>query len=120
MALEWDITDIKDYDAKFPTDKIGDDEQWNVVTQGIVWLCLFCGISAITEKTLDKVASRILLFDKLFGPNMSRPFTYEDIKGHVGLKVWGRQTRIRTNASFYSMVGKRLFEETLRKIKEAN
>lgn len=124
MALEWDVSEIKDYEKNFPPVKNAGGEEWNQVTDAIVWMGLFCGFSSITDKNLEKIAARIILFERMFkslnvNPDFTdHPLTFEDVKKHVGLKVWGRQLKVKTDAEFCSSVGKRAFTQTLDKLRK--
>jgi hypothetical protein len=93
MALTFNLTKIKDYKTLCWTDagQNNDGEplfQVAPVTDALIWLMMFVGQRAITEKTAEEVFMRISMWESVIGPTlMARPMTMADITAHIGLST---------------------------------
>lgn len=95
MSLEWDVTEIDNYDKVTYVLKDGEDV-WNPVTTALVMHTIGICIGQITKDNAAEVYSRISFVETLYGPSLSeggspRPITPLDVRDHIGLRVNVRQ-----------------------------
>ena len=66
MSLTWDLTDIKDYnnlcwfDNDDPNKKEGENFRLNPVTEALIHLSMFTGITKITKNNYKELAKRLM------------------------------------------------------------
>tara|TARA_R110002110_G_scaffold340576_2_gene550730 strand:- start:315 stop:731 length:417 start_codon:yes stop_codon:yes gene_type:complete len=118
MALTWDVSKIKkayrvlskaEFYSKsdkipiFSNPRYYDKDldkyyEMNTETNMLIFICMFIGMSEITEKNFNKFYDRVKLYElingsylKTINPKTKKPkekyFTLEDIKNHIGLKT---------------------------------
>ena len=98
MALNWNLSDIKDSkDMCWVQGEDGDKDDKNYylhpVTNSLIWATLIIGMGSITEKNHKEFHLRSLDLQKADGyqplteNGEPRTFTYEEVKAHIGLKT---------------------------------
>lgn len=95
MALNFDVSRIKDYAEKFPyrIDGFGGKAYWNVVTEAIVHIMMVVDMGSITEKNWKEFFIRARFYEKLFQPLMRdengkpRMITAQEVYDHIGLRA---------------------------------
>lgn len=107
MALNWDVSNVKDKDRVTTLlDDNGEpilldvwgnespegEKQWAVATQSLVWLSLACGFRTITKENWVEVYRRVSLYEKVNGTIMrvsGEPYnvTASDVHDHIGLST---------------------------------
>lgn len=112
MALNWDLTKIKDFETVcFRTDAEG-NRKLNPVTESMIWLTMHLGIGGLTKRHAPEFAKRLNVYQGIFGPilfNESGPayLGAEEVYAHIGLttnvshetrskfmkRVWGHVDR---------------------------
>lgn len=111
MSLNWDVTNVKDYENLFNNDN-------SAVTEAIIFHTIFVGISAITEANVETFFKRVYVYEKLFGPTVSQlddnggrseyRLRFSDIQKRIGLRTNADNF---TDAKFKSKILNRSFEE---------
>lgn len=117
MPLTFDVTKIKDYATKYP-DRVSiengkEERQWNPTTDTLIWLLMFVGITEITDKNYQEVASRIRTYEQVFGAlrtSDGKDILVElaDVKGHIGLHT---NVSTKSKTKFLHDLVKRVYEE---------
>lgn len=99
MALNWDLTRIKDFeDVCYRVAEEDDphrdvkkgDKLLNVVTESLIFATMAAGIGMITKKNWKKFYSRISFVEKSRGSFRSGQkgpvfFSAEEVRAHIGL-----------------------------------
>ena len=67
MSLNWSVLKIEDYEELMlkGTDKDGEYEHVNPVTDGIVWMTLIVDIGRITEENWKEFYLRVKMYEAL-------------------------------------------------------
>lgn len=98
MALTADYTKIKDYKTLVYIPNDPDDPDagitLNPVTHSLVFACMAVGLGEITEKNVDKFATRLRMWEIGTGSFLQnaengnltdRLITYAEVRAHIGL-----------------------------------
>lgn len=91
MSLNWNISNIADYESKCYLTKDNGKEILHPTTDAIIWLTLIIGVGKITKDNATAFYSRVRAYELMRGAmlydKMSRPnyLEYEDIIDHIGL-----------------------------------
>lgn len=92
MALSFNFSAVHNHE-RVTTDPT-DPNKWHPVADALVWLSMICGFDEITEKNCDKVADRVLGFQKATSPYLCRLVngkrvdvlvTPDDVRRFVGM-----------------------------------
>ena len=118
MSLNWDVTKVKDFEAKFPDIVDGENRQWNGKFMCLMYYNMFTDMGAITEKNASEFYTRIKIYDKLFGclsnvKGVPHPLTYQDVKDVIGMSI---NVSPEKRPYFIKKVMKRFQEEIDREI----
>jgi hypothetical protein len=106
MSLNWNLTNIKNYEELCWQKNEDDTVKLNVVTESLIFIGMAIGIGKITEDNASEVFGRISMYEKLFGATMcvfndkgkEQVFiTPEDVNAHIGLST---NVSKETEASF--------------------
>lgn len=121
MAVEFRVTNVKNYDEKFPS-RVDEDgqEHWNNVTMSIMWAMLPLAQWNITEKNWEDMFRLIHLYERLNGAfqykfietadgkHIRRDvyITAQNVYDHIGFSVNGgtetvAKAKNRTVANFF-------------------
>ena len=98
MAVEWNVTNIKDYEANFPDVVRGEEREWNPVTVSLVWVSIPCAWGwKLTEENYEEAFMRIHMYEHTRGAMRSKAgadgkaeevfFTLDEVKKHIGFSV---------------------------------
>lgn len=110
MSLNFDFSDMIARVGKEEFDRITDhpdpeNKSWHPVTDGLIWLCMICGVPGIHGKYVEKMVDRVAAVQGLLdgGYLMSAEgkiaITEEDVRAHEGLKT---NVSFDTDAKFYA------------------
>jgi hypothetical protein len=109
MSLNFDFTDMIERLGREKFDRITDHpteaNKWHPVTDGLIWLCMICGVPGLHGKYLDKAVARIAAVQGLLdGGYLSSQagkivITEEDVRAHEGLRT---NVSFETDAKFYA------------------
>lgn len=104
MALNWDISRVKNYEVLsiHPKDREraaanpDGTYRWNPVTQALIWITLPIDIGQITEKNWREFYKRVYAYERLRGPFnreeidgvvVDKYITAQDVYDHIGLST---------------------------------
>lgn len=104
MALNWDITNIKDNESlccmPLQEGQVEGDQKMNPITDALIWTCMFVGIPELTEKTILEFWGRmcVVYVEDEWSNGPQTHITFMDLVKHLGLKTNASR---RTSAQFY-------------------
>lgn len=98
MAIEWDVTNIKNYSDNFPDVVRGEEREWNPATVALVWVSIPCAWGwKLTEENYEEAFTRIHMYEHTRGAMRHKTgtdgkpeeifFTLDEIKKHIGFSV---------------------------------
>lgn len=123
MSLNWSVLKIEDYEELMlkGTDKDGEYEHVNPVTDGIVWMTLIVDIGRITDENWKEFYLRVKMYEALKGRYFyDHEVTPELIQRHIGLvtnvstsKVnWNKKVRLWMREKISTTGDKWSYEKT--------
>lgn len=120
MSLNWDISDVKDYEEiSIRHDDYGDNDHLtreqlaqSLITSALVWRTMAVGIGRITEENAKEFALRSKMLEEMNGTTLhlngeDYSITLEDITRRIGLTTNASKF---TEAQFAKTMVKRLRE----------
>ncbi|MEE8615533.1 MAG: hypothetical protein V3T11_10025 [Roseateles sp.] len=84
MALQWDVSKIKNHEKVTTVIKDG-EEHWHPVTDKLVWGCMSAGMGEITEDNWKTFLARLTVVESLWGCKTLT--TAAEVYAHIGLEV---------------------------------
>lgn len=91
MSLNYDITAVENWRHKLKS------KNGRVVFETLLFTFLVIGVNRITEDTIDEVEERLIRYQRIFGPLITRtgkdgkrvpcPVTPEDLRKWIGMKT---------------------------------
>lgn len=86
MSLDFNVSDIQNYDENFPSQITLRSHTWNSATLYIAWGALAIGMQQITEKNYSEFFRRLAVwYDSVWDEDL--PVTLKDVRLHIGLKT---------------------------------
>lgn len=90
MALNWNLTEVKDHE-----ELIGEDD-W-AITESIIFYTMLVGMPHISEANHEEFFTRVHFYEKLFGSvvymidennnRINYPITLEEVRRRIGLRT---------------------------------
>jgi hypothetical protein len=127
MSLDWQIGDIKDWKAVCKQQ----DGTLSPITHGLIWMTMLVDLGGITEKNFEEWLWRlefyhrieedfqgdydVLVEDDVGKRWVSKPFTAEDIRRHIGLRTNVLDT---TRAAFVKKLVDKLKRDVYQKVQQ--
>jgi len=93
MALNWDVSQVKDRDDLWTPDPEKPDHfKLKSVPETLIWYCLALEMNGITEKNKREFFFRMTFHDRINGPFLHSKddkslIGYPEIERHIGLKT---------------------------------
>ena len=114
MALNWDISSVKDFEeVTVCHDAYGDNEDLtreqvenSYKTEGLIWLTIGIGMNQITEANAEEFHTRVRMWEDAHGGYLrlggeSYNYTREDIERRIGL---GTNASTMTKTQFHKSI----------------
>ena len=111
MALSFSFEKVDNYEEVATNPH--DETKWHPVADALVWLSMICGYDEITEKNFEKVAARILGFQKMNGAYLRTQtqqiyITERDVARFIGMYT---NANTMTDAQWERKLGKMCMSE---------
>lgn len=119
MSLNWDVTNVKDFQTKFP-DHVDEDgrKEWNGKFMCLLYYNMFTDMGEVTKENHVEFYERIKIYDKMAGcistkGGVDYPLTYQDVADIIGLSI---NVSFEKRTAYMKKMNKRIQDDVKRAV----